>query len=148
MKKQVLAWILAVILPLGLLAGCGGNDLPAVYVQTVADLMGYAASGSYNRCAGVVMAQEEVHIELDTSRQIAQLRVEEGQYVEEGAVLFVYDMGHVQLDIDRMLLEIEQLNNSITDMTNQIKQLEEEKKKAAENDRLAYTLQIQSLEIM
>ena len=146
MKKQILAWILAVILPLGLLAGCGGNDLPAVYVQTVADLMGYAASGSYNRCAGVVMAQEEVHIELDTSRQIAQLRVEEGQYVEEGAVLFVYDMGNVQLDIDRMLLEIEQLNNSITDMTNQIKQLEEEKKKAAENDRLAYTLQIQSLE--
>ena len=57
MKKQILAWILAVILPLGLLAGCGGNDLPAVYVQTVADLMGYAASGSYNRCAGVVMAQ-------------------------------------------------------------------------------------------
>ncbi len=146
MKKQILAWILVLLLPMGLLAGCGGEDLPAVYVQTVSDLMGYGTAGAYNSCAGVVMAQEEVHIERDSSREIAQLRVEEGQYVEEGAVLFVYDMGNVELDIDRMLLEIEQLNNSITDMTNQIKQLEDEKKKAAEKDRLAYTLQIQSLQ--
>lgn len=146
MKKQFLAWILVLLLPVGLLAGCGGEDLPAVYVQTVADLMGYGAAGAFNRCAGVVMAQEEVHIQKDESREIAQLRVEVGQYVEEGAVLFVYDMGNVELDIDRLLLEIEQLNNSITDMSNQIKQLEDEKKKADEKDRLAYTLQIQSLQ--
>lgn len=146
MKKRILAWALVMLLSVGLLAGCGGENLPPVYVQTVADLMGYGASGAFNSCAGVVMAQEEVHIERDTSREIAQLRVEEGQYVEQGAVLFVYDMGNVELDIDRMLLEIEQLNNSITDMTNQIKQLEDEKKKANEKDRLAYTLQIQSLQ--
>lgn len=145
MKKRILACFLALVLPMGLFVGCS-ETLPAVYVQSVAELIGYGSTGAFNTCAGVVMAQDEVNITRDETREIKGLSVELGQYVNEGDVLFIYDTSDIELDIDRMELEIEQMQNSITDMNNQITQLEKEKKTAASDDKLAYTLQIQSLE--
>ena len=145
MKKRFSAIALILLLTLMLLAGCG-NDLPAVYVQSVQDLMGYGAMGEFNLCAGVVVARNEVKIERDENRKIAELKVEPGQDVSEGDVLFSYDMDEMQLTIDKAVLEIEQLKNSVTDLDTQIADLEKEKSYASESDQLSYTVRIQTLQ--
>lgn len=144
MKKHCLL-ILIPILLLFLLSACG-ESLPYVYVQSVNDIMGYGAAGEYNLCAGVVVAQNETKIEKDDDRKIAELKVEAGQSVSEGDVLFVYDMEEAKLTIDKAELELEQLRNSLTDLGEQIEQLEKEKKNASSSDQLSYTVRIQSLQ--
>ena len=144
MKKQgILIFIL--ILVLMLVSGCG-ETLPPVYVQSVNEIMGYSAAGEYNVCAGIVVAQNETEIEKDEERKISELKVEAGQSVSAGDVLFVYDMEEAKLSIDKAELEVEQLKNTISDIEEQIKELESEKKYASSSDQLSYTVRIQSLE--
>lgn len=145
MKKRLFAGAMSLALLLGGLTGCG-NKLPAVYVQSVAQIMGYGTMGGSNACAGVVVAQKEVKVERDENRKIAELKVEVGQTVSEGEVLFVYDTDEIQLTIDKAKLEIEQMKNTVNDYTEQITQLEKEKKSAPESEKLSYTVHIQSLE--
>ena len=145
MKKKIALLLCCVSLVLAMFTGCT-EKLPAVYVQSVAQLMGYSNAGAFNTAAGVIMAQEEVKVERDMEREISGLCVELGQMVNEGDVLFIYKTGNLSLEIDRMNLEIEQMKNSINDRKSQIAQLEKEKKTAKESEKLAYTLQIQSLQ--
>ena len=145
MKKRLFAGAMSLALLLGGLTGCG-NKLPAVYVQSVAQIMGYGTMGGSNACAGVVVAQKEVKVERDENRKIAELKVEVEQTVSEGEVLFVYDTDEIQLTIDKAKLEIEQMKNTVKDYTEQITQLEKEKKSAPESEKLSYTVHIQSLE--
>ena len=146
MKKRILACALALLLMVSVLVGCS-EQMPLVYVQSVAELIGYGSIGAYNSCAGVVLAQEETSIEKDESRKIKSLSVEVGQYVNEGDILFTYDTSGVDLEVSRLKLEMEQLKNTISDLKKQIAQLEKEKKNTKDEDtKLAYTLQIQSLQ--
>ncbi len=145
MKKRLFATALTLLLALTLFAGCG-SDQPAVYVQSVRDIMGYGSAGEFNLCAGVVVARNEVKIERDENRKIAELKVEPGQDVAEGDVLFSYDMEEMQLTIDKAVLEIEQDRNSVTDLEKQIAELEEAKAKASESEQLSYTVRIQTLQ--
>lgn len=145
MKKPVFIVGLAILLTLALLTACG-SDLPAVYVQSVNDIMGYGSMGENNLCAGVIVAQSEIKINRDENRKVLELKVEAGQDVNEGDVLFVYDMEEMQLTIDKAELELEQLRNSITDMDAQIAELEKEKAYAASSEQLSYTVRIQTLE--
>ena len=94
MKKRILACALALLLMVSVLVGCS-EQMPLVYVQSVAELIGYGSIGAYNSCAGVVLAQEETSIEKDESRKIKSLSVEVGQYVNEGDILFTYDRKHI-----------------------------------------------------
>lgn len=144
MKKQGI-FIFILILILMFVSGCG-ETLPSVYVQSVNEIMGYSAAGEYNVCSGIVVAQNETKIERDAERKISELKVEAGQNVSEGDVLFVYDMEEAKLTIDKAELELEQLKNSVTDIEEQIKELENEKKYASSSDQLSYTVRIQSLE--
>lgn len=145
MKKKLFAFALALLLTLTLLSGCG-ESLPAVYVQSVQDIMGYGSMGEFNLCAGVVVARNEVKIDRDENRKIAELKVEPGQDVSEGDVLFSYDMEEMQLTIDKAVLEIEQDRNSVTDLETQIAELEKEKSYAPESEQLSYTVRIQTLQ--
>ena len=145
MKKRLIAGALALMLLVCGLSGCA-EQLPAVYVQSVSQIMGYGTMGANNFCAGVVVAQNEVRIDRDENRKVAELKVEVGQSVSAGDVLFVYDTDEIQLTIDKAELEIEQMKNSIKDYDEQIKQLEKEKKNAPESEQLAYTVNIQTLE--
>ena len=145
MKTKYLSIILALALLLGLLAGCGSKK-QAVYVQTVAEIMGYGTPGSSNVCAGVVVAQNEVKVKKDDSRTVSEVKVEVGQQVTTGQVLFTYDTQQMQLTIDQKTLEIEQLRNTVTDNTSKIAELKKEQDKASESDKLSYSVQIQALE--
>ena len=143
MKKLTVA--LALVLVLGLLAGCG-SDASAVYVQSVADITGYGALGEYNTCAGVVVAGNELKISKDENRRVVAIKVKVGQSVKEGDVLFVYDTEEIKLSLDKAKLELEQLKNSLTDYDNQIAQLQKEKANAGSSEQLGYTVQIQALQ--
>ncbi len=143
--KKLALCLCCLALVLCLFTGCG-EKLDPVYVQTVAEIMGYSNSGAFNISSGIVMAQEEVKVERDMDKEISGLCVEVGQNVNEGDVLFIYKTANISLMIDKAALEIEQIKNSITDLKNQIAQLEKEKKTAKESEKLAYTLQIQSLQ--
>ena len=145
MKKRVFTVGLVILLTLTLLTACG-SDLPPVYVQSVNDIMGYGSMGENNLCAGVIVAQSEIKIDRDENRKVLELKVEAGQDVSEGDVLFVYDMEEMQLTIDKAELELEQLRNSITDLDAQIAELEKEKSYAASSEQLSYTVRIQTLE--
>lgn len=145
MRKRIVAAASALLLAAGLLSACGG-ELPEVYVQSVAQLTGYGSLGGYNVSAGVVVSQNEVKVERDESRKIKELKVEVGQEVAAGESLFSYDMEDMQLTIDKAKLEIEQMKNSVTDLTSQITQLEKERKSAPTSEQLSYTVQIQALE--
>lgn len=145
MKTKYLSVILALVLLLGLFAGCGSKK-QAVYVQTVAEIMGYGMPGSSNVCAGVVVAQNEVKIKKDDNRTVSEVKVEVGQQVTTGQVLFTYDTQQMQLTIDQKSLEIEQLRNTVTDNTAKIAELKKAQDKASESDKLSYSVQIQALE--
>lgn len=144
MKRRVTI-ILVLILLMAAVSGCGGDKTP-VYVQSVNEIMGYGAAGEFNVCSGVVAAQNETKIEKDADRKVAELKVEAGQDVSKGDVLFVYDMEEAKLTVDKAELELEQLKNSVTDLEDQIKEVENEKKYASSSDQLSYTVRIQALE--
>ena len=143
--KKIALCICCLALVLSLFTGCA-EKLDPVYVQSVAEIMGYSNSGAFNVSSGIIMAQEEVKVERDMDKEISGLCVEEGQNVNEGDILFIYKTANVSLMIDKAALEIEQIKNNIADLKNQIAQLEKEKKTAKESEKLAYTLQIQSLQ--
>lgn len=145
MKTRGFALLLMLALTVGLLAGCG-SDLTPVYVQSVSAIMGYGDLGEFNVSAGIVTAQNEVKIEKDGERKVSELKVEVGQTVKTGDVLFVYDTDQMKLSIDKAKLEIEQLKNNVTDYGKQIAELEKSRNSAPESEKLGYTVQIQALE--
>lgn len=128
-----------------LLAGCG-NDT-AVYVQSVETLseMGGIAPG--DRFAGIVISENVAEIRKDGEKTIAELLVKEGDDVQEGDALFSYDTEELQLNLDKQMLELEQLKASIENYEAQIKQLEKERKSVSGNAKLQYTIQIQSTQV-
>ena len=135
MKKQTAILLLIALLVTALLAGCGSSKA-SVNVQSVATITGYGIAGTFNTCAGVVVAQDEIKVERDTERKVAELKVAVGQDVKKGDVLFVYDMEEMKLTIEKAMLEIESLKNNITDFDSRVAQLEREKagKPAGETD--------------
>lgn len=128
-----------------LLTGCG-NDT-AVYVQSVETLseMGGIAPG--DRFAGIVISENVAEIRKDGEKTIAELLVKEGDDVQEGDALFSYDTEELQLNLDKQMLELEQLKASIENYEAQIKQLEKERKSVSGNAKLQYTIQIQSTQV-
>lgn len=129
-----------------LLAGCN-SDAPTVYVQSVKDLAGFGGIAPGDRFAGVVVSENVAEIVKDEGKVVAELLVKEGEDVTEGQALFTYDTDQLQLDLDKKLLEQEQLKASIENYKVQIEDLEKEKSRAASSEKLQYTVQIQTTQL-
>ena len=142
--KRTIAFAAALCLTLGLvLTGCGSKD-KAVYVQQVASLTGVS---SQDRFSGLVVSENLTEIKKDSDKQVAELMVKEGQDVQEGDALFTYDTDQLQLNADKLDLEREQLSASLDDYQTQIGELEREREKVGANQKLQYTIQIQSAQV-
>ena len=142
--KRTIAFAAALCLTLGLvLTGCGSKD-KAVYVQQVASLTGVS---SQDRFSGLVVSENLTEIKKDSDKQVAELMVKEGQDVQEGDPLFSYDTDQLQLNADKLDLEREQLSASLDDYQTQIGELEREREKVGANQKLQYTIQIQSAQV-
>ena len=128
------------------LAGCG-NGGTAVYVQSVADLANLGGIAPGDRFGGLVVSENVTEIQKDADKTIDSLLVREGDDVTEGQELFSYDTEQLQLTLDKQRLELEQLQASIENFNSQIADLEKDQKKASANNKLQYTIQIQSLQV-
>ena len=139
----------AAILVLAVLWACTGcsNGGNAVYVQSVADLTNWGGIAPGDRFPGMVVSENTTEINKDHDKSISELLVKEGQDVEAGQELFCYDMEQLQLALDKQKLEKEQLVATIENYQSQIKDLEKAEKKATGNNKLQYTIQIQSMQI-
>lgn len=146
MRKKFAGILLIIVIFALCLSGCKESG-PRVSVTSVSEIVGIGPVGTINRFSGVVEAGETVSVEKDTEMEIKEISVSVGDAVSKGQVLFTYETESLSIDIERMQLEVEQLNNSVTTKKSQITALEKEQKAAASADKLKYTLEIQQLEL-
>lgn len=154
MKKRmiIIGGIAAAIGLLGAGAWFFLNGRPAAgdnvaYVTTVGTLTGENISGTQNRYAGVVEPQKTVEVKLDTGRAVQQLMVEAGQKVKAGDQLFSYDISSGEEQLATARLELERLKTEAVSYQEQINTYQREKEKAAQEEQLSYTIQIQSTQM-
>ena len=143
-KTPLLAACLALTLAL---AGCNGTSGETVSVQSVAMICGIGSTANVERFAGVVETKAETKIEKDKSFAVQEMLVEVGDAVEEGQVLFIYDLDRLKLELEKAELEIELQKSTIEEKKASIKQLEAERDRVGASSKLGYTLQIQQLEV-
>lgn len=131
------------------LSGSSASDSDnIVYVTSVETLTSYSnANGVLNRFAGVVETQEKLEIQPDSEKTIKEIFVEEGDEVEVGTPLFTYDTESDKENLEKAKLELERIDNSIANKTSEIAVLEKEKKNASSDEKLDYTIQIQSAQM-
>ena len=142
-KCRGVATLVALLL---VLTGCTGGQT-AVYVQSVTELSGFGGIAPGDRFAGMVVSENVTEINKDGGKSIAELLVKEGEDVTEGQALFSYDTEQLQLSLDKQKLEKEQLVATIENYKSQIADLQKSEKKASGNNKLQYTIQIQSTQI-
>lgn len=143
--KKCCAALLSMALALTL-AACSSSD-SGVYVQSVAELANLGGIAPGDRFPGMVVSENVTEIEKDSGKSIAELLVKEGQDVTVGQELFSYDMEQLQLALDKQKLEKEQLEATIENYKSQIADLEKAEKKAKGNNKLQYTVQIQTMQV-
>ena len=144
MKKWIsMAMVLCI---LATLTACGSSGTK-VYVQSVSSLMNMGGIAPGDRFGGIVVSENVAEIQKDGDKSIAELLVREGDDVTEGQTLFSYDTDQLQLALDKQKLELEQLQASIDSYTEQIADLEKDRNRASANNKLQYTVQIQSLQV-
>ncbi|MGN1481343.1 efflux RND transporter periplasmic adaptor subunit [Porcipelethomonas sp.] len=152
-KKIIIASVSAAVVLAAAAAGIilwkTGSDNESsekVFVTPVSDINTVNAMSLSGECfSGVIESQKTLDVKYDTTKQIKEILVKEGDQVEEGTELFTYDVESMELDLEQGELEIEKYNNDIDSMEKQITQLENDKKNASSDDQYSYSAQIQSL---
>lgn len=145
-KKKVAIMISVVVAAAATLGGCTGeSSADKVYVESVASLVS-TNSGVQNRYSGVVEPQEVWEVNRNPEKTVKEVFVAEGDEVEEGTPLFEYDTDALKAELAQAELELEGMRNEITNYQEQIRQLNEEKNGAPEEEKFNYTVQIQSIQ--
>lgn len=147
MNKKKVGIIMAMIVVMATtMGGCTGkSSADKVYVESVASLNS-ANSGAQNRYSGVVEPQEVWEVNKNPEKTVKELFVAEGDEVEEGTPLFEYDTDTLKAELAQAELDLEGMRNEITNYQSQIRQLNEEKNTAPEEEKFNYTVQVQSLQ--
>lgn len=153
MNRKRIAAAVGIVVAVCLIAGGGiyafgrqysSSENAEVYVSTVSSLT-ETSSGTENRYAGVVEPQNTVNVRLDSNSTVKEVKVEEGQSVKAGDVLFEYDLSSNQDKLAEAQLELERLQNEALSLQEQMETYEEERKQAEEEQsQLSYTIQIQT----
>ncbi len=143
--KKLLAILLGTCLLLGVMTGCGGNAEDAVTVQKVSDITSQGAVGLVNRYAGLVVSGETATVKKG-DKAVLETYVQEGDFVTEGDVLFCYDNEAMELQLSKLLLELEGYENTISNAEEDIPNLERQRDAAPAAQQLTYSLQIQELQ--
>lgn len=123
----------------------GHDSKDRVYVEKVSSIMGNSA-GMQNRYSGLVQPQKTVDINAESERTIKEFLVKEGDTVDEGTPLFVYDTEDLEMELEQAKLEIENQDLEISGYRSQIAELEKERNAASEDGKFEYTTQIQSVQ--
>ena len=156
MKKKVAVGIAFLVLA----AGSGGGyywyyknqdhaavSEDAVFVDSVGMITGLSnVSGRLNRFIGVVEPQKTEKIEVASGLKVKKNFVSVGDEVQVGTKLFEYDMDEAQDSITQLEIDIENADITIESTKAQIEQLEKERAKVSDNEKLSYTTQIMTAE--
>lgn len=142
MKKT--AFLLAVLMLLSCLTGCGG-DKGTASVESVSMICGIGSVGLAERFAGVVSTQGETKIEKSGQYEVKDILVSVGDEVKEGQTLFTYDQSSAQLDLERAQLELENLKNTLSNKKAEKAQLESDKQNVSADEQLAYNIEIREV---
>lgn len=156
MSKKKIGIVIAVVVIIAAAVGGGawyflngnmgiGNSADKVYVEKVSSL-NVANAGVQNRYSGVVEAQESWKVNKEPDREVKEVFVEQGDMVEEGDSLFEYNMDDLKSELSQAELELEGLQNEITDLNSQIAQLTKERNAAPSEEKFQYTAEIQEKE--
>lgn len=119
------------------------TDGEKAYVSSVSTITGYS-SGNSNRYAGVVEPQETVEVKIESNRKVTEVKVQVGDEVKKGQLLFEYDLSSIQQDLQEQKLALERLKNEALSLQEQIATLEKEKKQAKQENQLSYTIEIET----
>ena len=122
MMKKLTLIVTALALMLGI-CGCG-SDGAGISVQRADQLA--AAGQAGDRYAGMVVSENVVEIQRDSSKTVEELYVEVGQEVKAGDKLFSYDSDALELDLEKAQLEVEKMENEQADYTEQLAKLEKQ----------------------
>lgn len=140
MKKA--AFLLALVMLLGLLPGCGQAEGEAS-VQSVSMICGLGSVGLADRFGGIVSPLGETKIKKDDSLTVDTIKVKVGDTVAVGDVLFTYDLSELQRNLEKAQLELEQQQNQLENKESEKKDLEEQRDQTGDDAaRREYTLQI------
>ena len=140
MKKA--AFLLALVMLLGLLPGCGQAEGEAS-VQSVSMICGLGSVGLADRFGGIVSPLGETKIKKDDSLTVDTIKVKVGDSVAVGDVLFTYDLSELQRNLEKAQLELEQQQNQLENKESEKKDLEEQRDQTGDDAaRREYTLQI------
>ena len=120
--KKLLAILLGTCLLLGVMSGCGGDAEDAVTVQKVSDITSQGSVGLVNRYAGLVVSGETATVKKG-DKKVLETYVQEGDFVTEGDVLFCYDNEAMELQLSKLLLELEGYENTISNAEEDIPNL-------------------------
>ena len=150
-KKWIIGGISAAILigSIGIIAAVkhSFNDAGDMEVYTTqVSMLTSSSIGLVDRFAGVVEPQETLKIQKATDKNVKEIFVQAGDTVTKGTALFSYDVDEIRLKLSEAELELERITNEISTLYDQIELLEEEKKKAPENEIFSYTTQILTAE--
>lgn len=118
-----------------------------VFVTQVSEVNtagGISLSGS--RFSGVIEAQKTDDYKYDSGKTIKSVEVKEGDEVNEGDVLFTYDVEAMQLELDQGKIDVERMENEIETMKLQIEELENEKKNTSQDGQTSLNTQILSIQ--
>lgn len=138
--KKSLSVLLILSLALTLFAcGAGGAEASVVPVSM---LNGGGASGYLDRCAGKVVSGETAKVKKDANQKILEVYVKEGDTVTEGDRLFSYDAAAMQLELEKLELELKNLDNTILSAKDEIAELERAKAMVYVTEQLSYTIRI------
>ena len=101
--------------------------------------------GLVNRYAGIVVSGETATVKKG-DKKVLETYVKEGDFVTEGDVLFCYDNEAMELQLSKLLLELEGYENTISNAEEDIPNLERQRDAAPAAQQLTYSLQIQELQ--
>lgn len=123
--------------------GSGSTSSDAVFVDSVGTITGLTgADGLFSRYSGVVEPQSTEKIQLASGLTVKKNYVSVGDEVQVGTKLFSYDTDDAQDKITQLEIDIENYEISIKSSESQVTQLEKERDKVKDDEKLSYTTQI------
>lgn len=121
------------------------DSADAVYVDKVSDITGYGSgSGMIERYGGEIEPQSTLEVKLESDRTVKECFVKEGDHVEEGQRLFVYETREDEDKLAQAQIDIEKAEGEIEIQEKYIEQYEKQKAQASSDDQLEYATQILS----
>ena len=107
----------------------------AVYVDKISAITGFGSgNGLVNRFGGEVEPQATLEVKLENDRTVKECFVKEGDEVEEGQRLFVYDTQEDEDKLAQAEIDIEKAEGDIEVAEKSIESYEKDKKNATNSD--------------